>query len=142
MSKPGEIEFEEAFPPTSEQIARNDRARALGQKGEDLACHYLWKRGFRILERNYRFGKAEIDIIAEREGRIRFVEVKTRSSDSLGEPEERIDEEKISHLREAAQGYLSRFPDPPERGVQFDAVTLKIDPFGRVQSCEHLEDRI
>lgn len=94
----------------------------VGRLGEDLACRLLWHKGFRILERNYRGGRGEIDIIAEKAGRIRFIEVKTRTSTTFGPPEERVDAKKRQLVREAAAAYLSQFREAPSAGFQFDIV--------------------
>ncbi|MEN8187811.1 MAG: YraN family protein, partial [Bacteroidota bacterium] len=62
----------------------------LGKKGEDLAVEFLIKNGFEILDRNWRFKKAEIDIIAQKDDLLVMAEVKTRSTDFFGDPQEFI----------------------------------------------------
>jgi putative endonuclease len=119
------------FPPSEEEIRYERRTSEIGRQGEALACRFLWRRGFRILDRNYRGPHGEIDIVAEKGGQIRFVEVKTRTSDSLGAPEERVDSEKQRRIRETAQLYLGRFREPPPEGSQFDVVALIVDARGR-----------
>ena len=65
--------------------------REFGNKGEDLACEYLIKNGYKILERNKHFSKlCEIDIIAKLKDKVVFVEVKTRKSNAFGSPMEAI----------------------------------------------------
>ena len=59
----------------------------LGKRGEDLATEYLMKKGYKILERNFRAGKCEIDIVAKDGQKLVFVEVKTRKTDYFGQPE-------------------------------------------------------
>lgn len=124
-----------------EDVSEPDR-RGIGALGERLACRQLWRRGFRILERNYHVGRAEIDIIAEKRGRIHFVEVKTSraESHSLGRPEERLDPEQRNRVRAAASRYLEDFAEPPPAGFQFDAVSLRVDSAGRLAHCEWYED--
>jgi putative endonuclease len=113
---------------------------ALGRLGEKAAVRYLWNRGFRILETNYKSGRKETDIIAEKAGRIHFVEVKTRSSESLGRPEERVDTKKRELLRDAAQSYLAEFRHPPSGGWQFDVIAILAKSDGVVSSLEYQEN--
>ena len=77
-----------------------------GSWGEDRAAAYLRKQGYEILERNYRGKTGEIDIIAEKDGTLHFIEVKTRTSEDLGEPLEAIDRRKLGHILRTAELYL------------------------------------
>jgi putative endonuclease len=124
-------------PFTDEETAPH---LALGQKGEQVACQMLWRRGYRILQRNYRHDRGEIDIVAERRGRVHFVEVKTRSSDSMGPPEERVDSAKQDILRKTARAYLEEFHTAPPAGSQFDVVAQVLDDRGRPREQQFLED--
>jgi putative endonuclease len=77
-----------------------------GQRGEDLACDILVKKGYQIVERNYTYGKGELDIIA-RDGEILvFVEVKSRFNLEFGPPELGITKKKQSQVRRIAEAYL------------------------------------
>ncbi|HBF35487.1 TPA: hypothetical protein DDW35_13070 [Candidatus Sumerlaeota bacterium] len=113
---------------------------ALGRLGEKAAAKFLWANGYRILRTNYESGRGEIDLIAEKVGRIHFVEVKTRSSESLGRPEERIDTKKREMLRETAQRYLAEFRHSPDGGWQFDAIAILMRPDSTIQRLEHQEN--
>lgn len=77
----------------------------LGRLGESLAVNYLLKNHYVILERNWRFQRAEIDIIAKKEDQI-IIEVKTRTSNYFGDPQTFVSEEKIKLLLYAANQYL------------------------------------
>ncbi len=79
----------------------------LGIRGEDLASDYLLSRGYTILERNWRHQKAEIDILAMKEGILAVIEVKTRSTVVFGTPEEFIGQNKIRLVRKAANAYVN-----------------------------------
>jgi putative endonuclease len=81
----------------------------LGQKGEDLAADYLEKAGFKILFRNWKWGKHEIDIIAENKDFVVFVEVKTRTDDYQMDPRTSITKDKQRSIIWAANGYLQKF---------------------------------
>lgn len=79
---------------------------SLGRRGEFLACEYLIQRGYKILEKNYRTSLGEIDVIAEKNKRIAFIEIKTRSSEKFGKPEEAVDKRKQNKLIALAKLYL------------------------------------
>ncbi len=80
--------------------------REIGNEGEELACAYLESKGWRILERNYFFEKSEVDIIAYDNTAIVFIEVKLRSSDKYGRPEEYVSEVKVEHVFKAAEAWM------------------------------------
>lgn len=79
-----------------------------GSKGEDIACWYLKKHGYKILERNYRIRGGEIDIVAKDGEYLVFVEVKTRYSHEYGLPVEAMTPWKIKFLLKTAQFYLQK----------------------------------
>ena len=78
----------------------------LGKWGEDLATTYLEQKGYTIMERDWKSGRRDIDIIARDENTIVFVEVKTRRSSVFGEPEEAIDFHKLQNLQQAINHYV------------------------------------
>jgi putative endonuclease len=94
----------------------------LGQKGEDLAAEHLKMAGYKILFRNWKWGKNEIDIIAENQEFIIFAEVKTRSEDFLMAPVTAINKDKRRTLIYAANGYLQRYGIDKES--RFDIITI------------------
>src|SRR5262245_6498635 len=112
--------------PTQRAIAsRKTLNRAIGNLGEDLAVRELQRRNYRILERNFRCAAGEIDIIAEHDGHIAFVEVKARSPRALASPEEAVDDAKRKRIRNAAANYLLPYRQPsPSR---FDIVAVLLD---------------
>jgi len=79
-----------------------------GNLGEDLAEAYLIKKGYRILNRNFRTRFGEIDLIARKDEMITFFEVKTRLSSICGTGREAVDERKIAHIRKAALEYITK----------------------------------
>ncbi len=79
---------------------------AVGNKGEELACQYLKKQGYKILEKNFRIRGGEIDIIAKDKDYLVFVEVKTRYSHEYGLPKDAMTPWKIRYLLKTAQFYL------------------------------------
>lgn len=82
--------------------------QTVGNYGEDLACEYLKKRGYKILERNYRIRGGEIDIVARDGETLVFVEVKTRYSHDFGSPGESITPWKIKALLKTARFYIQK----------------------------------
>lgn len=100
--------------------------------GEEHAARYLASRGYRVLERNFRTSRGEVDIIAERKGTLCFVEVKTRSSDEFGEPRESVTSWKQRRIASAAATYVSS-RECGERLTRFDIVEVLITPQGRVK---------
>ncbi|MCM8766381.1 MAG: YraN family protein [Candidatus Omnitrophica bacterium] len=88
-----------------------------------MAVDFLRGKGLRILARNYRFKKKEIDIIAEDKGTICFVEVKTRTSKGFGYPEEAVTEEKKKNLVTLAINYIKKF-GLTGHNVRFDVISI------------------
>ena len=84
----------------------------------------LQRDGFTILETNWRFKKAEIDIIAKKDGFLIFTEVKTRGSKKFGKPSDAIDKQKIALYKDALEGYLEQYPSEDE--IRFDVVNIII----------------
>lgn len=107
-----------------------------GKQAEEMAAHYLEKNGYTILERNYRFRKAEIDLICQKETEIIFVEVKARGMNSLIAPIEAVNKTKINLYLQAADAFLQE--KDLEASIRFDI--LGIQPIeGRCQ-IEHFID--
>ncbi len=98
---------------------------SIGKRGEDEALRVLKRHGYRILERNYRCRYGEVDIIAEDEGAIVFVEVKTRGSGRFGTPQQSVDLRKQRHIISASNTYLSHH-GVTDRPVRFDVVGIEI----------------
>ena len=98
--------------------------RTQGKTGEDLAAQFLERNGLRILERNYRFERGEIDIIAEERDELIFVEVKARRSTGFGTPEDAVTEEKQEQVRAVADGYLFEH-NIDNRPCRFDVVAIE-----------------
>ena len=91
-----------------------------GHAGEKLAVQFLEKEGYNILETNWRFRKAEVDIIAEKDEYIIFVEVKTRSTNNFGEPELFVKKKKQQMMILGADEYMKNVSDDKEG--RFDVI--------------------
>lgn len=107
----------------------------LGKKAEDLAAEFLLKSGYKILARNFRFQKAEIDIISEKDDFIIVCEVKARSTDVFNLPQEAVNKKKIRLLVSAADHYLQESNINKE--VRFDIISVLPDKKGNL-SIEHI----
>ena len=105
-----------------------------GKEGEALVREYLVKQGYTICTFNWQFGHKEIDVVAEKDGKMVFVEVKTRSTLAFELPQEAVTKKK--NLVEAADAYLNQ--KQIEAESQFDIVTVLAGEPPRI--LEHLED--
>ena len=108
----------------------------LGKRGEDAAEEFLLAKGFHILFRNYRFQKAEVDIVASYNNLLVLIEVKTRRSNNFGNPEEFVSKRKQELFYEASEEFLTEHQLDYE--VRFDVVSIigTNPPF----EIEHIED--
>jgi len=95
-----------------------------GSKGEEMASVYLEQNGFKIIERNWRFRHWEVDIIASRNNRLHFFEIKTRTSAKYGRPEESIGYKKMKNLKNAAEE--CQYQHPEWKYVQFDVLAISM----------------
>ena len=114
----------------------------LGQLGEQLATKHLVRRGFEIVERNYRTRWGELDIIAFDGRTLAFCEVKTRRSAEDGtEPLDAVRTRKRAQVRKmAGQWLLERTPRPYADQIRFDAIGVTFDSVGTLVRIEHVED--
>ena len=108
----------------------------LGKLGEELAVDFLIEKGYEILETNWRFQKAEVDIIAQKENILAVVEVKTRSSLDFGLPQEFVKPKKIQLLVKAINEYVTQNDLDVE--VRFDIVAIHKENAEFV--IEHIEE--
>ena len=108
-----------------------------GKKAEDEAELYLKQNGYEILERNYHFRKAEIDIIAKIESTLVIVEVKARSSAFFQEPEEAVNKKKRGLLIAAADAYVTRHN--LDENVRFDIISILKEKSGELK-INHIQN--
>lgn len=108
----------------------------LGKKGEQLAVDFLLKNNYDIVERNYRFDKAEVDIIARKEDILAIIEVKTRSTTDFGDPQDFVKPKQIQRLVKAVDEYVTINDLDVE--VRFDIIAIVKE--GKGFKIEHLEN--
>ena len=106
--------------------------QGLGRTGERLAAETLMSKGYRILERNFRCRQGEIDLVAEDEQDIIFVEVKTRRGVSFGLPEDAVTIRKRRKLVEVASNYLD-FHTCSDRSWRIDVVAVQFSSSGKLE---------
>ena len=108
----------------------------LGKEGEELAVKHLLKTGYKIVARNFRFQKAEVDIIARKENILAIIEVKTRSTPDCGDPQNFLKQKQIRLLVKAVDHFVNEHKLDVE--VRFDIVAIIKNKAGT--RIEHLED--
>ena len=111
-----------------------------GQVGERAAAAHLERTGHRIVERNFRCAYGEIDLVAEEENEIAFVEVRTRTSSAFGSPEESISWQKRQRMTRCALAYLSE-RHVQDRRWRIDVIAIQLER-GRVTRLEHYRHAI
>jgi putative endonuclease len=114
----------------------NDK-QLLGKEGERIAERYLIKKGYKLVERNYRCPSGELDLIVLDRRVIVFVEVKTRTGDAFGTPFEAVEFRKQQKMTQAAQYFLAQ-KGLHQRDARFDVVGISWP--GREPSVEHIEN--
>ena len=120
---------------------KSARRLSLGHLGESIAAAFLEKKGYTILERNWRTPYGEIDLIAMENDVIAFVEVKTRASSSLGPPEISITPRKVEHMRNAAEYFIQQHPELIN-DWRIDAVTIQMQANHAPPLIDHFENVI
>jgi putative endonuclease len=108
----------------------------IGQLGEDAAVNLLISKGYKILNRNFRVGRLEIDIVALKDNFLVFVEVKTRDENFLYSPESAVNRRKQSNIINAARLYISMFKRTEE--ARLDVITV-LHKNGQITDIKHYE---
>lgn len=106
-----------------------------GNKGEKIAADFLEQKGFNIRQKNYRYKRAEIDLIAQKENLLIFVEVKTRAATNFGLPEDFVDSKKRELIIDAADQYIYEYNWQGE--IRFDIISVLVQPQPEIT---HFED--
>ena len=109
----------------------------LGKWGEDLATAYLEDKGYQIIERDWKSGHIDLDIIAQEGDTLVIIEVKTRRNRLFGDPEEAVDYRKRQSLRSAINHYVKSHPR--SRQVRFDIISI-VGTIGSKPEIDHIKD--
>ena len=99
-----------------------------GKKGEALGADWVKAHGFRILHRNWRCGHLEIDLVAEKEGKLHFIEIKTSRGRRFGYPEQRVSPQKMRRLLRAGTAFLALFPG--WKRIEYDVLSIQLGTSG------------
>jgi putative endonuclease len=113
------------------------RHNDIGKQGEDLAAQHLHQQGYEILARNWRYRRAEVDIIARDGAIVVFVEVKAKSYDYYGDPAESVDAKKEEFMAHAAGAYCEEIGHEWE--IRFDIISVVIGNDDKV-TLDHYKD--
>ena len=100
---------------------------SLGRRGEMIAWNYLQGQGYQILEKNYRCPLGEIDVVAKKDRRLSFIEIKTRTDDGFGRPEESVHEVKQRKLAQVGAFYLKK-NKLTDTSASFDVLAITLNP--------------
>ncbi len=100
-------------------------SKQIGKIGEQLACKYLEKLGYKIIQRNFYSRQGEIDIIAKQDKMIIFIEVKTRTNEQFGKPAEAVNRIKKKHIYQTAKYYLYNTKQE-KKNIRFDVIEVYI----------------
>ena len=119
----------------------SDPRRALGELGERMAEQHLLAKGYRIRERNFRIREGEIDLIAETDGTLVFVEVRARKGARMGTAIESLTPAKRRRLIVLAEAYGQVREDLPE-DQRIDVIALDLSASGKLLSVEHIEGAV
>lgn len=111
----------------------------VGKLGEKLAKKYLKKQGYKILDKNFYTRYGEIDLIALKDNTLIFFEIKTRTNQSFGYPEEAINYKKQGHLKKAAEIYLFK-KGISNKDLQIDVLSIELGENKRKTKIRHLEN--
>jgi putative endonuclease len=95
-----------------------------GKEGEDMAARFLMGKGYEIIQRNYRYKRSEIDLIVRKDNWLIFVEVKLRSSDAYGYPEDFVDYKKAKNVIDGAEQYT--YDNNWQGNVRYDIVSIRL----------------
>jgi putative endonuclease len=116
------------------------KTKQIGSKGEVIALQYLELKGYELVLKNYRFKRAEIDLIVQKENLIVFVEVKYRKNADFGFPEEFVRKSQRRRIQTAAENYLSEMQW--NQNIRFDIISIMPNADGNDYDIMHLEDAI
>ncbi len=109
----------------------------IGQLGEEIAKEYLQKKGYKIIEHNYRTKYAEIDLITRKDSEFVFIEVRTKTNENFGTPEESLNRNKINRLIRNANAFASK---ENFQKYRIDAICIVLDENNKPKRLNHYEN--
>lgn len=118
-----------------------DARKRLGAWGESVAAQHLEAKGYRIVERNWRCARGEIDLIVRAGQELAFVEVKTRRGRAMGSPEEGLTDYKAQKLLDLAERYVYE-KELGDVAWRVDLVAVELDNTGKLMRCDHIPNAV
>ena len=116
-----------------------DSRKELGAKGEKLAARFLRRKGYKIVQRNYRCKLGEVDIVAEQDKTLVFVEVRTKQTEKFGPPQSSVTSTKRRHISRVALFYIKE-KGLVEQSCRFDVIAITFPSGSRKPNIEHIEN--
>jgi putative endonuclease len=116
-----------------------DSAKEVGAKGEKLAAKFLKRKGYKVIQRNYKCKLGEIDIVAEHDGTIVFVEVKTRQTQEFGPPQYAVTAAKRGQISKVALSYI-RDKKMVDQSCRFDVIGITFQSESHKPEIDHIEN--
>ncbi len=120
-------------------VVKGKYRKEIGKIGEEKAWDYLQKKGYSLVEKNFRTRYGELDIIIKKKETLIFVEVKTRVGYYLGKPHEAVNLRKIRHLKRAIQYFLLKNGYKNNK-LRLDVVSIVLDKFFKVLELKHFKN--
>jgi len=111
-----------------------------GDLGENIATGYLVNRGYKIIERNFRCNAGEIDIVCKKEETLVFVEVKAKTTEFFGAPEEMVDWRKMEKISEAIEFFITTHHYKEEPNYRIDVIAIVLDENDKIKRFNHIEN--
>jgi putative endonuclease len=115
------------------------KTKQIGQRGEDLALAFLQEKGYQLLERNYRYGRAEIDLVMQQENLLVFIEVKYRKNADFGYPEEFVGKKQRQMLLKAGDNFI--YQQDWQHNIRYDIIAILPKEANEFE-ITHFEDAI
>jgi len=125
---------------TIQKSKNKTERRIFGDRGESISCGYLVNCGYEILKRNYLCKFGEIDIVAKKDNSIVFVEVKTRTGNYFGEPQEFVDFQKLEKMNMAIDFFINDFNISDDYILRIDVIEITFDNKGEKYKLNHIKD--
>ena len=116
--------------------------KIVGDYGEQIACNFLKKNRYSILTKNIKTSYQELDIVAKQNNTLTFIEVKTRTTNSLGLADEMLNPKKIHNLKKAISIYLNNHNTEQYNDIRLDFISIDINKNNKTAKLKHYKDII
>lgn len=114
--------------------------KKVGEFGEELAISFLKKRGYIIIDKNVKLSYKELDVVAKIKQKIVFIEVKTRTNNTLGTAENAMSAKKLHHLKKAVSMYVNNQKNIDQNNIRLDLICIDINKDDKIANIKHFKD--